>query len=159
MSCADTSVGHVFYAADELLRVEVAVERDDAFADMLGMIADALEVVAHAHGAHALAQVDGHRLPPRDGEDGFFLDFALQGVDRRIRRDHALGQLRVAIDQSLDGIGDLAFHKPAHLGDLAGDFLQIAVESFGGVVDSGGDFGHGILPGRLFGAYPKRPVM
>ena len=117
---------------------------------MLGMIADALEVVAHAHGAHALAQVDGHRLPPRDGEDGFFLDFALQGVDRRIRRDHALGQLHVAIDQSLDGIGDLAFHEPAHLGDLAGDFLQIAVEGLGGVIDPGGDFGHGILPERLF---------
>ena len=49
--------------------------------------------------------------------------------------DHALAQLDVAIDQRLDGIGDLPLRKPAHLGDLAGDFLQIGVERLGGVVD------------------------
>ena len=146
-------------AADQLLRIEVAVERDDALADMLGMIADALEVVAHAHGADAFAQVDGHRLAPRDGEDGFFLDFALHRVDRRIGRDHALGELDVAIDQRLDGIGDLPFHEPAHFGDLAGDFLQIAVEGLGGVVDPGGDFGHGAFTWAFIRHQPKRPVM
>ena len=130
---------HVLDAADQLLRIEVAVERDDALADMLGMVADPLEVVADAHGADDLAQVDGHRLPPRDGEDGFFLDLALQGVDRRIHGDDALAELDVAIDQGLDGIGDLPLRESAHLGDLAGDLLQIGVERLGGVIDSGGD--------------------
>ena len=140
-------------AADQLLRIEVAVERDNALANMFGVIADPLEVVADPHGADAFAQVDRHRLPPRDGEDGFFLDFALQGVDGRIGRDDALAQLHVAIDQGLDGIGDLAFHQAAHFGDLAGDLLQIGVEGLGGVVDPGGrgEFGHC--------DYPKRPVM
>ncbi len=152
MSCARHQFGHVLDAADQLLRIKVAVERDDALADMLGMVADPLEVVAHAHGADDLAQVDGHRLPPRDGEDRFFLDLALHRVDRGIDGDHALAKLHVAIDQRLDGIGDLPFGEPAHLGDLAGDLLQIGVECLGGVVDPGGGvFGHG--------DYPKRPVM
>ena len=44
-----------------------------------------------------------------------------------------------------------AFHEAAHLGDLAGDFLQIGVERLGDVIDSGGDVSHL--------RYPKRPVM
>ena len=108
----------------------------------------------------AFAQVDRHRLPPRDGEDGLFLDFALQRVDRGIHGDDALAQLDVALDQRLHGIGDLPLRQPAHLGDLAGDFLQVGVERLGGVVDSrGGDFGHWLLPGPFIGDYPNRPVM
>jgi hypothetical protein len=143
--------GHVLHAADQFLRVEVAVERDDTPADMLGMIADPLEVVADAHRAHDLAQIDGHRLPPRDGEDRFVFDFALQGVDRGVGRHHALAERHIAIHQGLDGIVDLPLHQAAHLGDLAHDFLQIAVERLGGVVNPGGLIGHG--------DYPKRPVM
>ena len=44
-------------------------------------------------------------------------------------------QLAVALGQRLDGVGDLLFGEPAHLGDLAGELLQIAVESLDGVVD------------------------
>ena len=123
-------------AADQLLRIEVAVERNDALADVLGVIADPLEVVADAHGADDLAQVDRHRLPPRDGEDGLLLDFALHRVDRGIGGDHPLAEFDVAIDQGADGIGDLPLREPAHLGDFAGDLLQIGVECLGGMVDS-----------------------
>ena len=138
MSCAEHQRRHVLDAADQLLRIEIAVERDDALADMLGMVADALEIVADAHGADAFAQIDRHRLPPRDGENGFFLDFALHGVDRGIGADDALAEFDVAIDQGLDGIGDLPLREAAHFGDLAGDLLQIGVEGLGGVIDSGG---------------------
>ncbi len=69
----------------------------------------------------------------------------------RIDGDHALAEFHIAIDQGLDGIGDLPLRKSAHFGDLAGDLLQIGVECLGGVIDSGGVFGHG--------DYPKRPVM
>ena len=146
-------------AADQFLRIEVAVERHDALADMLGVIADPLEIVADTHGADAFAQVDSHWLPPRDGEDGLFLDFALQRVDRRIRRDDVLAELDVAVDQGLHGIGDLALHQPAHFGDLAGDFLQIGVERLGGVVDSLVVCRSLAIPGHFIGDYPKRPVM
>ena len=49
----------------------------------------------------------------------------------------AFGELGVALDQRADGIGDLPLREPAHLGDLAGELLQIGVECLGGVVDSG----------------------
>jgi hypothetical protein len=133
------------------LRVKVVVERNDALANVLGVVADPLQVVADAHGADAFAQIDGHRLAPRDGEDAFILDLALQRVDSRIESNDTLAELDIAIDQGLNGIRDLPLHEAAHLGDLAGDFLQIGIECLGGVIDSGGDVSHL--------RYPKRPVM
>jgi hypothetical protein len=76
----------------------------------------------------------------------------LQRVDGRIEADHAFAEFDVAVHQCAYRIGDLALDESAHLGDLAGDLLQVGVEGLGGVVDSGrGDVGH------LY--YPKRPVM
>ena len=82
MSCVEHQLGHVLDAADQLRRLEIAVERDHALGDVLGEVADALEIVADAHGADDLAQVDRHRLAARDGQDRLFLDLALQRVDR-----------------------------------------------------------------------------
>jgi hypothetical protein len=118
---------------------------------MLGVVADALQVIADPHRTNAFAQIDRHRLAPGDREDAFVLNLALQCVDSRIDRDDALAKLDVAVDQGLNRIGDLPLYKPAHLGDLAGDFLQIDVEGFGGVIDFGADVSHL--------RYPKRPVM
>jgi hypothetical protein len=142
----------VLDAADQLLRIEVVVERDDALADVLGVIADPFQIIAYAHGADAFAQIDGHRLAPGDREDAFILDLALQPVDGRIETNNALAKLDIAIDQSLNRIRDLPLHEAAHLGDLAGYFLQIGIERLGGVIDSGGgDVSHL--------RYPNRPVM
>ena len=69
--------------------------------------------------------------------------------------NHAFAELEIAVGQRLDGIADLPLDEAAHLGDLAGDLLQVGVERLGGVVDPGGVFGHCAFPG----AYPKRPVM
>ena len=138
-------------AADQLLRMKIEIERDDALADVLGVIADPLEIVADAHGADDLAQIDGHRLPPRDRQDRLFLDLMLHRVDGRIGGDDVLGEIGVALHQRPDGIRDLPFGQAAHLGDLARDLLQIGVERLGGVVHPGRDIGHG--------GHPKRPVM
>ncbi len=121
---------------------------------MLGMIADPLEVVADAHGPDAFAQIDSHRLSPRDGEDGLFLDLALHRVDHGISGDNALAELDIAIDQSLNRICDLALGKAAHFGDLARDFLQIGIEGLGSMVDPSG---RRDVIGHI--RYPKRPVM
>jgi hypothetical protein len=59
---------------------------------------------------------------------------------------------RVAAHQRIDGVGDHAFGKPAHLGDQAGQFLQVAVEGFSSVF-------RGHFSFSSTGAYPKRPVM
>jgi hypothetical protein len=142
----------VLDAADQLLRIEVVIERDDALADVLGVIADPLQVIAYAHGADAFAQIDRHRLAPGNREDAFIFHFALQRVDRWIEPNHALAELDIAIDQGLNRIRDLSLHKAAHLGDFAGDFLQIGIERLGGMVDSGGGYVAHLR-------YPKRPVM
>ncbi len=131
--------------------MQVEVERDNALGDMLGVVADPLEVVADAHRADDLAQIDRHRLPPRNGQDRLFLDLMLHCVDGRIGGDHPLRHVHVAFHQRVDGVGDLPFRESAHLSDLAGDILQIAVEGLDSVVYSGGHVGHG--------GHPKRPVM
>ena len=131
--------------------MQVQIKRNDPLGDMLGVIADPLEIVADAHGANDLAQIDRHRLPPRDREDRFFLDVMLHGVDRRIRGNHTFGEIGIAIGQGLEGIGNLPLGEPAHLGDFAGDLLQVGVERLGGMVCAGANISHG--------DYPKRPVM
>ena len=60
---------------------------------------------------------------------GLLLDLPLQRVDGRIGGDHALGEVGVAARQRLDRVGDLALGEAAHLRDLAGQLLQIAVEA------------------------------
>ena len=129
---------HALHAADQLLRMEVEVERNDTLGDVLGVVADALEVVADAHGADDLAQIDGHRLPPGNREDRFFLDLMLHGVDGGIGGNHVFREIHIALHQRADGIRNLPLREPAHLGDLAHEFLQIGVECLEGMVDSGG---------------------
>ncbi len=124
---------HVLDAAQQLARIEIAVERADALADVLGEIADPLQIVGHAQRGDDFAQIHRHRLAAGDGEDGLLLDLLLQRIDGRIGRHHALGEIDVAAGQRLDGVGDLALGEPAHLRDLAGQLLQIAVERLGGV--------------------------
>jgi len=101
----------VLHAAQHLLRPEVAFERADALGDVLGEIADALEIVGHAQRADDLAQVDRHRLAPRDGEDGLFLDLALEGVDLGVIGDDTLGERDVVLVQRLEGVPDLLFRQ------------------------------------------------
>ena len=88
--------------------------------------------------ADDLAQIDRHRLAARDGQDRLLLDLALQRVDGRIVGDHALGEIGVALDQAPAMASAICRSgKAAHLGDLAGEILQIDVEGLGGVVHSG----------------------
>ena len=65
-----------------------------------------------------------------------------------------LRELGVAARQRIDGVGDLLLGEAAHLGDHAGELLQIDVEGLGDM------FGHDFfLAVRRFGHQPKRPVM
>ncbi len=126
--------GHVLDAAQQPLRMEVAVDGGHALGDVLGEVADPLEVVAQPQRAHDLAQVDRHRLPARDGEHGLVLDLALQRIDAGIDRHHAPGTLAVALGQRIDGIRDLLLGEAAHLRHHAGNFLQIDIEGLGRVL-------------------------
>ena len=78
---------------------------------MLGVVADALEIVADPHGADDFPQIDRHRLAARDGQNRFLLDLVLHGIDLRIDGDGALAELDVAVDQRLHGVGDLLLRQ------------------------------------------------
>jgi hypothetical protein len=111
-----------------ILQIELAVENDHALGDVLGEIADPLKVVGDAKRADDIAQVDRHRLAPRNGEDRFFFDLALQEVDLGVLRDDGLGQDRVVAVERIDGVADLALGETAHFGDHARQLLEIGVE-------------------------------
>ena len=57
-----------------------------ALADVLGEIADSLEIVGDPQNADDLAQIDRHRLTRRDGLDCLLLDVAL------LRVEHGIGE-------------------------------------------------------------------
>ncbi len=122
--------------AQHLVDAEIVAERDDALGDVLGEIADPLEIVGDAQRADDLAQIDRHRLAARDGQDRLFLDLALQRIDQGVGRDHLLGKLGVALDQRIDRLRDLLFGEPAHFGDVAREVLQVGVKRLHGM------FGH-----------------
>ena len=52
--------------------------------DVLGEIADSLEIAGDANGADELPEVDRHRLASRDGHHREILNRALQDVELRI---------------------------------------------------------------------------
>ena len=115
----------------------LAVEREHALGDILGEIADPLEIVGDAQRADDLAQIDRHRLPARDRQDRPLLDLALQRVDLARRRAITrCAQDRCRARQRIDRVGDLLFGEAAHLGDHAVELLQIGVEGLGDM------FGH-----------------
>ena len=120
---------HVLDAADQLLRMEVVVERGHPLGDVLGEVAYPLQVVGDAQRADHIAQVDRHRLAPGDGQHRFFLDLVLQRVDRSIAGHHALGQVGVPPDERGNRIRDQPLGEPTHLGDPLGQPLQVCVES------------------------------
>ena len=111
---------HVLEAAHQRALRIVAAHGDDTLADILGEVADPLEVVGDAQHRHQGAEVDGHRLSQRDRRDGFFLDLPLQRVDCGVRGDHLTGQPDVAPRQRVDRVGDLLLGEAAHLRDHLG---------------------------------------
>ncbi len=134
LDLGEDELGHVLDPAHHLLQIELAVENHHALGDVLGEIADPLEVVGDAERADDVAQVDRHRLAPRDGEDRLLLDLALQEVDLGVLGDDALGQVGIVPVQRIDGVADLALRQTAHLGDHARQFLEIGVERLVGVL-------------------------
>ena len=53
----------------------------DALGDVLGEVADALEIVGDVDRGHDLAQILRHRLAAGDHADRLLLDLALRAVD------------------------------------------------------------------------------
>ena len=115
------------------LRV-LAADRDDALADVLGEVADALEVAGDAQHGDERPQVERHRLAQRNRRHSLFFDLPQHAVDGFIERDDAARQGDVVARQRVDRIGDLLLRQSAHLGDHLRELAEVAVEDALGVV-------------------------
>ena len=113
-----------------------------ALGDVLGEVADAFEIAGYADRGDAFAQIHGHGLAARYGEDRIVLDLALQGVEPRIDRDRLLRQIDVELGERVHRVGQHAFGDAAHFGDALAERLQLAVIGPNGVI------GHRSLPVR-----------
>ena len=127
MSCAEDEIAHVLDADDDLLRLELPGDGEGALGDVLGEIADALDVARDADRRDRLAQVDGERLAPRDGQDRVLLDLPLEHVEAGVGGDHRLRQRRVAAHERSDRIDEHLLGDAAHLGDAAAQVLQLEI--------------------------------
>ena len=123
---------------------------DRALGDVLGEIADALQIVRDADRRDDLAQVDGERLTPRDRQDSLLLDLAL-------KRGRGAGSLLIVgwaslvskSAQRIHRVGQHFLGDAAHFGDLLAKALKFSVISFDDMV------GHVSAPTNQ----PNRPVI
>ena len=132
----------------------------DALGDVLGQVADALQVAGDAQRGHDVAQVVGHRLAARDHGDHLLLDLALELVDLAVAHHDLLGELRVAALQRIERLAEQLLGEAAHLRDLLVEQRQLFLVRFYGVLVHGFSL-RAWAAERNREAYhqPKRPVM
>ena len=118
-----------------------------ALGDVLGEVADPLEVAGDPNGADQLAKIHRHRLAARDRHDRHVLDFALQRVEAQIGRDDLVREHRIGVGQRVHRVDDHFLRDAAHFGNAALERVELPVVGFDGMFD------HGVsLP------QPNRPV-
>ena len=118
---------HVLEADDGARNPRLGADLDRALGDVLGEVADPLEIAGDADGADQLAQIDRHRLAPRDGHHREILDLALQRVEARIGRDDLMGEDRVRVGERVHGVDHHFLGDAAHFGDAALERVELPV--------------------------------
>ncbi len=114
-----------------------APELHRALGDVLGQIADPLEIAGDADGADQLAQVHRHRLAARDGHDRHVLDFALQRVEAGVGGHHLVREHGVGVGQRVHGVDHHLLGDAAHFGDAALERIELPVVGLDGMIDHG----------------------
>ena len=127
---------------------ELHADLERAFGDVLGQIADPLEIAGDADGADDFAQVDRHRLAARDRQDRLLLHLTLQRVESRVGRNHLMGERGVGAGERVHGVDHHFLGEPAHLRDAALEQVEVLVVGSDGVLVH-----HGVASRQ-----PKRPV-
>ena len=89
---------HPLEPGDDLARQAVG-HRMGALRQVLGQIADPLEIGGDPDRRHHLAQIARHRLPLGDGGHRALLDRQLQRIDLGVVGYHQVGELRIALRQ------------------------------------------------------------
>ena len=121
-------------ARHQRLGMVLAGDGKRALGNVLGEVADALQVARDLQYRHDMAQVVGHGLTPSDSENGLLLQVALEQVDAAVAGDCRLGELRIATFQRIEALRQQPFRQPPHLRDLPVELLQLLVEGLDGVL-------------------------
>ena len=132
-------VVHVAQADDRARHPRFDADLQRPFGDVLGQVADPLEVAGDPDRADDLAQIDRHRLAPGDGENRLLLDLALQRVEARVGGDDLVGQRHVGLAQRVHRVDHHLLGDAAHFGDPPLEGVEILVVRSDGVIDHGAD--------------------
>jgi hypothetical protein len=106
----------------------LAVEHEGALADVLGQVADALQLGGDLDRGQRVAQIHRHGLAQRQNFQRLILDRLLQLIDARVGTDGGIGQRGVAPRNRLDGVAELVLGEPAHLRHRIGQCLKLLGE-------------------------------
>ena len=98
-----------------------AFELERAAGQLLGHVADALEIGGDVDGGDDGAQVRSHGLAARDHRNGHVVDAALHVVDALVGDDGEVRQLAIKLEQGLGAVFDRDLDLTAHLGDQLGE--------------------------------------
>ena len=119
--CAQHRQGHLRNAADfDIARQHRRAPRKDAARlqrDLLGLVADPLQVGGDLDHGHQHAQVAAGRLPPRDDLPDQRIDLHFERVDQAFMQHDLVDQGFRPAAQRLDGVDHLALHADAQLQD------------------------------------------
>ncbi|HMS79605.1 MAG TPA: hypothetical protein PKC20_08750 [Burkholderiaceae bacterium] len=102
--------------------------------DLLGLVADPLEVVDRVDDRDDLPQVHGDRLAQRDHPVAAQVGLDVQLVDDALVLEHLGEQAQVAVAHGIDRADDLALDEPAHRRHRASHRVDVGVELPVGVV-------------------------
>jgi hypothetical protein len=76
---------------------QLRFDLDNPLGDILGEIANALEIAWNPNSRDKFAKIRRQRLPPRDRRDRLFLDIALQYIKAPVAPDGRIGEIGVEI--------------------------------------------------------------
>jgi hypothetical protein len=102
--------------------------------DLLGLVADALEVVVHVDRGEDLAQVDRDRLQPCDHLVAHQIGLHMHPVDLGFVDEHLGDQAQILGKHRIDRAVELPLDQPGHGGGCAAQPVEVGVELTVGVL-------------------------
>ena len=106
----------------------LAIELDDALANVLGQIGDAFQLGRDLHDGGHKAQVDGRRLHLRDELQRPAIDLQLHLIDAAVVADDLLGERRVALEKRANRLRDRVLDHGAHPQKKIFELFDIVIE-------------------------------
>ena len=125
-------VAEVLPVARHLVVARDQVDREAS--ELLGLVADALEIGDDLDDGDDEAKVGGGRLAPGEHLGAVLVDLDLERVDLVIVLRDDGPEIGIGLEQRRQPAADLLLDEPAHLQHLVADLLELEVELVGDVL-------------------------